>query len=1073
MKKHRYIQKPEITFISGAASKLDIPEIEVRFSTVNRKEFGKIKRSEDAANFIRSLYPTDTIELQEQFYVLYLNRVNKIIGYYKHSMGGTAGTVVDTKIILAAAMKSVSSFILIAHNHPSGETKPSDTDIRITKDIKEAARHADIGVLDHIIVTRDSYYSFADDGLLGVKNTAQVNVGINKFINTILCGDVLQALKKIPSNSIYCVVTSPPYWQLRDYGWSGQWGLEPNYEDYLNHLWMFMDEIKRVLRTDGTVWINLGDTYGTQSGTGTGKAYKSASTIHHVNNGSVLLKGKTIHKSQLLIPHRFAIGCSERGWIIRNDIIWAKTNGMPESVKDRFAKKHEYIFFMTKSADYYFDLDSVRDKHKGSAIQRSKYTVTAFRGDVNNKMGALGKGGKGGASQKQMTLNPLGKNPGSVSDFWDIATKAGSDKHYAQYNTELITKPILAGCPEKGIVLDPFCGTGTTGVRALELGRNFIGIEGKKEYCRMAEKNLSFKHSSKITDTMNDLGKIVDTGTVPEYSSTDKYWGFQKEPQIIFNPEDKRFRQGIELPKNYVSHLKDTDLIPEFLRQHYAFKGFEFGNWTTQEDRQNYMMGLAISLYDLQHILGFDRHQIGFNGVLSLAFGSRGIPHTSGHFEPQTFVINLTRHSAGSFKYRADLQRRNVEYRHALLSRGLQSLAHEYGHALDYYCGTYVEPNSAKCLTGGMINWNVNVQTHYHLAGLMKNVMDKICYDAYGHSTEYIMRVKKHSNQKYLLQKNEIFARAFEKYINYKMKNKGWFNVFFTKFKYEEGKDKTVSYSYYLNDNELRAIEKDFDRLIDAISKSLKGVNKLISRSTVNYTVKKKGLGNLTDETRTDGVMTIDDAKKANFDLIGLQGKWLNLIGKACKPTHFFIYGIGGSGKSSFVLLFSQYLASLNYKILYVAGEQFGTPTFTELLNRLNIKAGSNFKIVDTLDRLNPHDFDFVVLDSKDNVGIELPTFRELKKQYPEQSFIILSQATKSGNFTGSEKWRNEVDVMLLADNGIIKSGIDKNRWGGAGEMKVFDRENVGELQGLHGTKKKNKSTKPSKTVSNTVKKNS
>jgi uncharacterized protein YbcV (DUF1398 family) len=412
--------------------------------------------------------------------------------------------------------------------------------------------------------------------------------------------------------------------------------------------------------------------------------------------------------------------------------------------------------------------------------------------------------------------------------------------------------------------------------------------------------------------------------------------------------------------------------------------------------------------------------------------------HTSGHFEPQSFVINLTRHSAGSFKYRADLQRRNVEYRHALLSRGLQSFAHEYGHALDYYCGTYVEPNSAKCLTGGMINWNVNVETHYHLAGLMKNLIDKICYDSYGHSTEYINRVKKHSNQKYLLQKNEIFARAFEKYINYKMKNKGWFNVFFTKFKYEEGKDKTVSYGYYLSDNELRAIEKDFDRLLEAISKSLKGVNKLISRSTANYTVKKKGLGNLTDETRTDGVMSIDDAKKANFDLIGLQGKWLNLIGKACKPTHFFIYGIGGSGKSSFVLLFSQYLASLKYKILYVAGEQFGTPTFTELLNRLNIKAGDNFKIVDTLDRLDPHDFDFVVLDSKDNVGVELPTFRELKKQYPEQSFIILSQATKSGNFTGSEKWRNEVDVMLLADNGIIKSGIDKNRWGGAGEMKVF-----------------------------------
>ena len=150
------------------------------------------------------------------------------------------------------------------------------------------------------------------------------------------------------------------------------------------------------------------------------------------------------------------------------------------------------------------------------------------------------------------------------------------------------------------------------------------------------------------------------------------------------------------------------------------------------------------------------------------------------------------------------------------------------------------------------------------------------------------------------------------------------------------------------------------------------------------------------------------------------------------------MYGIGGSGKSSFVLLFSQYLASLGYKILYVAGEQFGTPTFKELLTRLNITAKDNFKIVDSLQRLNPKDFDFVVLDSKDNVGVELPAFRELKKKCPGQSFIILSQATKAGNFTGSEKWRNEVDVMLLAENGVIKSGQDKNRWGGAGEMKVF-----------------------------------
>lgn len=725
MKKH-YLQKPEIIFVSETVSQKDVPEIEVRFSTVNRKHFGKVGKSSDVADFIRGLYPPDTIELQEQFFVLFLNRANQVIGYYRHSIGGVSGTIVDTKIILATAMKSLSSAVILAHNHPSGNTTPSDLDIQMTRKIKEAASYAEIGVLDHLIITRDSYYSFADNGLLGTK-----------------------------------------------------------------------------------------------------------------------------------------------------------TN-----------------------------------------------------------------------------------------------------------------------------------------------------------------------HQHKKNHTMKELGKIVDTGTVPVYSSTDKYWEFQKEPQIIFNPENTLFRKGIELPRNYLARLKNTDQLPQFLREHYAIRGFEFGNWTTQEDRQNYMLGLALSLYDLQHLLGFDRQQIGFNGTLSIAFGSRGLPSTSGHFEPQTFVINLTRHSANAFKNRSDRYTRNISYRHALLSRGLQSLAHEYGHALDYYCGSFIEPNAKDSLSGGSLSWKHIIDTRkYRLGGLMQNLLNKICFDATGKPSAYVKRVKKYSSRRYLLQKNEIFARAFEKYVNHKLKQKGWFNVFFSKFKYEEGKDNTALYGYYLTDNEFRSVEKDFDKLIHAISISFRGVNKLIRKGSVSgYAVKKKAhaktkglLGSVSAEKeKTDGIMTIEDIKNATFDLIGLQDKWLNLIGKACKPTHFFVYGIGGSGKSSFVLLFSQYLASLGYKILYVAGEQFGTPTFKELLTRLNITAKDNFKIVDSLQRLNPKDFDFVVLDSKDNVGVELPAFRELKKKYPGQSFIILSQATKAGNFTGSEKWRNEVDVMLLAENGVIKSGQDKNRWGGAGEMKVF-----------------------------------
>jgi len=354
-----------------------------------------------------------------------------------------------------------------------------------------------------------------DKNLSGVKNNHFI---IEEIINTIIEGDVLEQLKKIPDESIDCMITSPPYWQLRDYGWKGQWGLEPTVDEYLLRLWAFMDEIKRVLKPKGTVWMNLGDTYGTQSGTGKGKVYKSKSTKRHVGNGSMLLKGKAPHKSQLLIPHRFAIGCMERGWIIRNDIIWAKTNGMPESVKDRFAKKHEYIFFMTKSPDYYFDLDSVREHYKESSKARAKYAMTAYGGDPQNKKGAFGKGRKNGASLKKIGLNPKGKNPGSVSDFWDIATKGTSDKHYAAYNTELITKPILAGCPKGGIVLDPFCGTGITGVKSLELGRKFIGIEGKKEYCKIARKNIEAHKTNSLGMTATE--KNITAKTVKEHPST-------------------------------------------------------------------------------------------------------------------------------------------------------------------------------------------------------------------------------------------------------------------------------------------------------------------------------------------------------------------------------------------------------------------------------------------------------------------------------------------------------------------------------------------------------------------------
>jgi DNA modification methylase len=317
-------------------------------------------------------------------------------------------------------------------------------------------------------------------------------------LDKVYKGDCLEVIKTFADKSVDCVISSPPYWMLRNYGWAGQWGMEKTFQEYLEHLWQLMDEVWRVLKDEGTAWINLGDTYGTKSGN-----FTSGNTIDNKikyvgGMGDDYTKDNNYHKCLLLIPHRFAIGCIDRGWIIRNDIKWIKRNAMPESVTDRFSKKSEYFFFMVKQEEYLFDLDAIRVK---------SLPLNRWGG---NKLVAKGMSkwdeGTSQSSYRDRDMQPNNgmKNPGDVSlfwdnsgkdnleiDYWDIPTKPSNDNHYASYNTKLISKPILAGCPKGGIILDPFCGTGTTGVLALDLRRRFIGIEGKEEYCKIANKNIS------------------------------------------------------------------------------------------------------------------------------------------------------------------------------------------------------------------------------------------------------------------------------------------------------------------------------------------------------------------------------------------------------------------------------------------------------------------------------------------------------------------------------------------------------------------------------------------------------
>jgi len=193
-------------------------------------------------------------------------------------------------------------------------------------------------------------------------------------------------------------------------------------------------------------------------------------------------------------------------------------------------------------------------------------------------------------------------------------------------------------------------------------------------------------------------------------------------------------------------------------------------------------------------------------------------------------------------------------------------------------------------------------------------------------------------------------------------------------------------------------------------------------------------------DKKAAGVMSVKDALEAKYARIGLTGDWLRLIGDACLPTHIFVHGPGGSGKSGLVLKFADYLAEKGYPVLYVAAEQYGTPTFKELLQRTNITGGENLKIVKSIDTLNPADFTFIVLDSKDSLGIGKNEFKELVEKYPDQSFIILSQSKKNGDFTGAGEWRNLVDVMIVCKNGTVSTNGDKNRWGGHAEMVIFTR---------------------------------
>lgn len=287
--------------------------------------------------------------------------------------------------------------------------------------------------------------------------------------NKIIEGDALKVLKTLPDESVDCVITSPPYWALRDYGTRGQLGLEPTFEEYISKLCDIFDEAKRVLKKEGTCFVNIGDTYSGMKSGNTDLKNKKTNTKSFTKP-----KSSIKDKCLLQIPSRFAIEMTNRGWILRNEIIWHKPNCMPQSAEDRFTVDFEKVFFFVKSKKYYFK-------------QQLEPTLTKDISQRNRDETKLNKTPGRSYISGLKTNDYDFKNKRTV---WSINTKGFEEAHFAVFPEELIIPMAKAGCPAGGAILDPFFGSGTTGAVALQLDCKYIGIEINPEYIKIAKDRI-------------------------------------------------------------------------------------------------------------------------------------------------------------------------------------------------------------------------------------------------------------------------------------------------------------------------------------------------------------------------------------------------------------------------------------------------------------------------------------------------------------------------------------------------------------------------------------------------------
>ena len=331
--------------------------------------------------------------------------------------------------------------------------------------------------------------------------------------NIIHLGDCLEVLKTLPDNSVDCCVTSPPYYALRDYGVEGQLGLENSPEEYIAKMTEVFMEVYRVLKDDGTLWLNIGDSYNGN------KVGNTEIVKHKCVADSNEFKKKLWHgakpKDLIGIPWMLGFSLRNAGWYLRQDIIWAKPNPMPESVTDRCTKSHEYIFLFSKSQKYYFDHEAIQEPaiSADDLKRRIKNGVEEWKTDKAKDTYAVSGTGRSRTelySKKKKTKNCQydGQEPNTMHlrreeglpdekyyvrnkrDVWNVGFKPCKEAHFATFPPELIKPCILAGCRRGGVVLDPFMGSGTTALVAKGLGRDYVGIELNPEYKAIAERRL-------------------------------------------------------------------------------------------------------------------------------------------------------------------------------------------------------------------------------------------------------------------------------------------------------------------------------------------------------------------------------------------------------------------------------------------------------------------------------------------------------------------------------------------------------------------------------------------------------